>query len=1116
MLIIESEKDSKQDTHDFKTVDESLEESINEEGFVKVEEPVEDFVKVEKPKEDSVIVKGSSNAEDPEELEEPAKSEDAVKMKDIINVDDFVKEKDVTKTTDEVPEEIAKDEQPEKFVEPSKVDETNKAETPEDVKEYKNDEESKKVEESIIIVESVEAGESVTAKEPGSEAVKAEVSIKVNEDTNAAVPGDLENPELKTEEPEKAEELTTKKSDKAEEPKADELEKVKENEEPKTVVKPVLLGSSASRWATASSDSSEPEKPKALGASASRWATSDPKNTPSSKSTRTPEPVKTSRWAAISEESSGRKLGSMASKWANTPSTNSFGSRSKHDDRYDVPAGGRLNRSAFEDSGRLNRSAFEDTGRLNRDTFEDHGRPSQRGGFESFGGRNNYYDKEYDSYSRKGGFDNVDNFRKDRRRIEPQTEEEIQAIKNWNAYQPPPDENDPVPRIPTPPPGDRIKVEKKVVPALKPAPAVVQKPIPKPKPLLDIDFVPITSEFSWADDVDMSSDEEEEEEEIEPVQEEPVEEEEKLAPVTFAWGSLEEKPETVKEEARSVEEGVASVGVPKLVDQGKNYMEEGSKYFNEDRYSVGSKPAPVEAETEAKDEAPVGQQFAIEGKVSPEPVKEVEKPPTYTWGSLEVVKKEEPKAVEEVAVDQQETVMPPSDWNSAKEEPVVVQTSWNNEPLVTKKEEEKPAQPVYTWGSLEEYKAEKPVVQEQVITEVSWNSEPVVQEEAVKEVSWNSAPAQEAAKPAPVYTWGSLEEPKVETKKPVEESAVVIDEESALHAWSALGQVTAKVSSVPDTADVLSVAAPVIEMPKVEEQQEWKSNFFWDVVTPEVTPQVTPAWGTQEDVVAPAAIEKPVVKDSWKDKLPAAVEDNASKWKSFADTVAAPVAPVSVAKSAAEKPKSVEQTMNWATTNEVQQPKKPEVLSGSFGSQKAREVSFSLSDLQDAPQQRKQTQEISFSLSDLQDAPQQRKQPQEISFSLSDLQDAPQQCKQPQEISFSLSDLQDVATTRKQPRDISFSLSDLQDEKPKVPREIFFSLADLGEPSNRKPAQNVSFSLSDLNDAPSREPREVSFNLNEARKPKEVSFKLSDFDTPTNNAKPAWKDSTIVSSWGQQ
>lgn len=273
-----------------------------------------------------------------------------------------------------------------------------------------------------------------------------------------------------------------------EEPKKEEsAEEAKKEEEP---AKPVVLGAKASRWASAPSDPIDPPK-------APRWGRSTPSDTNS---------------------------GASASKWASS-STSSFGNRSRYDDsrgryndrhnNYDVSTGGRLNRSTFEqDSGRLNRSTFENSGRLNRSNFESSSR--------------NHYDIDFDRQDRNGGFDNRNNF-KSKIRKEPEDEESAQAIKNWNAYKPPADENKPLPRLKHPE-EEKVKEvfrEDKPLPPIEDeptaaenkslSPVVEDKPLPpvekkKEKlPLEDIaNFKPV---FSWADDMDDSSDEEEEEEE---------------------------------------------------------------------------------------------------------------------------------------------------------------------------------------------------------------------------------------------------------------------------------------------------------------------------------------------------------------------------------------------------------------------------------------------------------------------------------------------------------------------------------------------------------------------------------------------------------------------------
>ncbi|KAG2237243.1 hypothetical protein INT48_006647 [Thamnidium elegans] len=793
--------------------------------------------------------------------------------------------------------------------------------------------------------------------------------------------------------------------------KEEEPEQVKET--PKKEEIKLLSGSKASRWASAPSD---PPK-------VSRWErpTASSYNEPQKLDFSAPsDPPKVSRWERPSTSSydESQKLGSSASKWASAPASKYSTNRSKYDtndrydnssnyqdrysSKYDEPRGGklkrstfedsgRLNKSVFEDSGRLNRSAFEGLGRLNRSTFEDSGRLN-RSTFEnnSYGSRN-HYDKEFDHNDRNGGFDNKDNFRYNRK-VEPVSEQEAEAIKQWNAYQPPADENDPVKPIEKPLP---VIAEQKVSPVAdqksshvvveqdkelpvvqspvkqeeKALPVVQEKSLPSvgstPKTIPSIlDFKPLPSSFSWADDIDNSDDDDEYDIILEKKEEEDT-------PVASGsdWSSFEEVEKEEEEEVSTLHQE------PEVVDA-----------------------------------------------------------------------KEEPS----------QSITNPQEPEIAAIEPVT-------------QEEEKPTQPTFAWGSLKE-EPNNDVVEVIEVTE-----EPKVIEEPVAKVEET---------PAPTYTWGSLEEPKFQVEQPQAAQAPSSpiskeDEEKALNYWNGFNK-SEKPQETPAAKDmqlsdqVWEKYSPDTENQAVP-QSTWNNNVFCNEEAAVPQEPTTPAWGALDNN-SPAKVENSAIKDTWKSKLPAVVEDNASGWKSFAETVTAE--PVIIQKKqvepVVEQKKKVEVPVsnNW---NTVQEPKKPQ------------EINFSLEPT--VASQQNVTPTISLVDSNT-------KAPKTISLSLADFVESSDK-KAPKTISLNLADFNDPSD-KKVPKNISLSLADFNEPSDKkAPKTITLNLQDFNEPSDKKKApQNISFSFSDLNvdNGVERVAMKWGDMVEPSKEPKEISLKWSDID----------------------
>ena len=241
----------------------------------------------------------------------------------------------------------------------------------------------------------------------------------------------------------------------------------------------------------------------------------------------------------------------------------------------------------------------------------------------------------------------------------------------------------------------------------------------------------------------------------------------------------------------------------------------------------------------------------------------------------------------------------------------------------------------FSWGPLEDATPSTPNEKEPIEEDETVGVEPIQkEEEPVQEEEETAAVDSERGepetKPLPVYTWGSLEEPSpVHEALPVEEPVVVVDEKEALQAWHLLGQTAKQDEPLPQTTPTDVQAIPIEEPandwsknaswntdaaiePAQQQQESWDKSTAWNPVASTNESQIdvsnnsntwdnqhdlTPAetghsWGVIEDS-APEFTEKPVIKDSWKNKIPVVKDDNVSSWKSFVETVSiVPPAPV--------------------------------------------------------------------------------------------------------------------------------------------------------------------------------------------------------------------------------
>lgn len=441
-------------------------------------------------------------------------------------------------------------------------------------------------------------------------------------------------------------------------------------------------------------------------------------------------------------------------------------------------------------------------------------------------------------------------------------------------------------------------------------------------------------------------------------------------------------------------------------------------------------------------------------------------------------------------------------------------------------------------------------------------STPVIEE--IKE-----SPVSEHVQPeaAPVYTWGSIEEVKPEVKAPMEEPAVVIDVESALQAWNSLVPPTEEKSlpQTPPTEVQLVVPEPTTS--------DWNTNVTWNTETTQAQPkqdeswntnaswnnnqqQNTPAWGTLDDAAPVVTSDKPVIKDSWRNKIPIVEEDKAYVWKSFAENIAvSPPAPVVVEEkkrevenvtkdwnsvqentswnAVKEEPKAEQSTPSWGSLEEQPKPEQPTPSWNSVQEQpkpeqpkvkqpKVKQPISKWSSLEEPPKpvQAAQPREVSFKLNDFTSNKEASKSPATASFKLSDFGNSTNASKPPTNVSLKLSDFASNKKTTKAPLTASFKLSDFASkESPKSPGTASLKLSNFTSSSpkltSRSSTDSSTLKLSDhVNTSPKianikldNSPRsgnavvspEMSPRLGDStRRPSHnVSLKLSDFTNPT-------------------
>ncbi|CEP07965.1 hypothetical protein [Parasitella parasitica] len=638
------------------------------------------------------------------------------------------------------------------------------------------------------------------------------------------------------------------------------------------------------------------EKPALVGSQASKWASA-----PSESSTRQNQCLSTTATSTLADSS--LKSGSSASKWATAPNTtsrsrydndsrNNSNNRPGSNDRYGGSEGhgstdgyrinGRYgnndrygNSNNFRRNNRWQEDSKPATGRLNRSAFED----------------------RISDDARNGGFDNKANFSKEKRyqdyydltqKESDETPETKQAIESWNAYKPPVQDKTASQAgaetaLITTEAGDHQGQE--------PTKATVEASFSSPS------LLPVSSSISWADDIpdDDANDD-----------------------ITFE-GWIAPKASTqhvVNEIEKSTIGNMPSTKLDKeFADAAWNPLP--SQSTSEDNALLNGESAATTITEESPTTSTTARTL---------PPKEVA--PTHTWGSLNDYKKPEtiiPKSPDVPTMSKDEEEAAIASWQSANltKEPVQGTVAEEGHDSTTNE------QPSWTQStkSLWIESTEPSSIQS---AEPSW-SQPAV--EGQPSPSTEKQHKQEpVSEPKPTYKWGPLndyKEPKVIAKpqsdvnhlsKQDEAAAIAawkdISQPQESHqtqeqvngssAWSALAQKTEPIQAEASWDIVDQPPKPTqsgsscyntsqkATWNNVSQEATWNSvpqQATWDTAQqstwPESLTAANQSYGQQPQdcySTTSTASNKSSVKS--RTKLPTNAPDNTAGWKSFAETSA--------------------------------------------------------------------------------------------------------------------------------------------------------------------------------------------------------------------------------------
>lgn len=505
--------------------------------------------------------------------------------------------------------------------------------------------------------------------------------------------------------------------------------------------------------------------------------------------------------------------------------------------------------------------------------------------------------------------------------------------------------------------------------------------------------------------------------------------------------------------------------------------------------------------------------------------------PAYTWGALNDYK--EP----EVFIPESEDIP-----KIGKEEEEAAIAAWQSAKLPEVPDEE---------TDVSTTKEEEPTWNQSAVEQPSW-SQSAVEQSSENQSTEESEPATDnqhqqepKSEPKPTYAWGALndyKEPKV-VAKPKSELINLSkeDEAAAVSAWN-----TVKLPEEPENE----------EEEKPQDSQSWKLNdqesepvqaeASWNTTAPQdpnpvqseptwsdtpqekswdtvqqpswsepLTTEVSSSeqhqgWGTsnfEETSSFTESSSKPSIKDTWKNKLPTTVEDNAGGWKSFAETVAIVPEPAKrkVEGTKGKQNDSIDMTPTWGATS-----KKEEVLSSWNSPLEESSRNGTTSELSHPKPSQQSPHEVSFNLNDFNDSTN-----NEVHVSLKDIQEQNQKLsikddKSNREMTLNFNGLNSSKSVDPE-QEIVLRLSDLTaggpwrnsgQQKEDEPQEITLSFSELNKNRNATSTNEVSFKLSDMSPSTATtkttesEPQEIIYRLNDFNKnnksdePMEVTLKL--------------------------
>lgn len=498
--------------------------------------------------------------------------------------------------------------------------------------------------------------------------------------------------------------------------------------------------------------------------------------------------------------------------------------------------------------------------------------------------------------------------------------------------------------------------------------------------------------------------------------------------------------------------------------------------------------------------------------------------PAYTWAALNDYK--EP----EVFIPESEDIP-----KIGKEEEEAAIAAWQSAKLPEVPDEE---------TDVSTTKEEEPTWNQSAVEQSSWS------QSAVEQPSWNqsteeSEPAtnnqhqqEPKSEPKSTYTWGALndyKEPEVITKPKSELiNLSKEDEAAAISAWN-----TVKLPEEPENEeeekpqDSQSWKINVQESEPVQAEASWNTTApqdpnpvqseptwndtpqgkSWDTVqqpswSEPLTTEVSSNeqhqdWGTsnfQETSSFTENSSKPSIKDTWKNKLPTTVEDNAGGWKSFAETVAIVPEPAKrkVEGTKGKQNDSIDMTPTWGATS-----KNEEVVSSWNSPLEKSSGNGTTSEVSHPKPSQQSPHEVSFSLNDFNDSTN-----NEIHVSLKDIQEQNQKLsikddKSNREMAFNFNGLSPSKSIDPE-QEIVLRLSDLtaggpwrnsSQQKEDEPQEITLSFNELNKNRNATSTNEVSFKLSDMS------PSTAATKTTESE-PQEIIYRLSDFNKNNKSDEP--------------